>query len=161
MTKSYGSQDNTSEGIIPSSIPQFAKFSEAKKNIEFRFKSLNSIEKTTLTELVESGSQFFVDYLINKGDMQLAKEKFNIIGEQLIKANKFIEKYNYLLSFGLGNQKKNDEKSIIQSVNNEAHNIIDKPLRVNLWIKDNLNNEIWTYLGDKRVQFESNTDIMG
>jgi len=83
--------------------------------------------------------------------MQLAKEKFNIIGEQLIKANKFIEKYNYLLSFGLGNQKKNDEKSIIQSVNNEAHNIIDKPLRVNLWIKDNLNNEIWTYLGDKRV----------
>jgi len=57
--------------------------------------------------------------------------------------------------------KKNDEKSIIQAIQNDASNIIDKPQRVNLWIRDTLNNELLTYVGEKRIQFETSTDVIG
>lgn len=35
----------------------------------------------TLTELHESGGVFFVDYLMNKGDLVTVKEKFKVVAE--------------------------------------------------------------------------------
>ena len=70
--------------------------------------------------------------------------------------------------------KKNEERAIIQAISSEAQNFIDKPQRVTLWIRDTLNNELWTYLphasgssstttgsNDRRVSFETSVDVIG
>ena len=38
-----------------------------------------------MTELVESGSQFFVDYLMGKGDINSVKDKFKMVGDWVLK----------------------------------------------------------------------------
>ena len=114
-----------------------------------------------MTELVESGSQFFVDYLMGKGDINSVKDKFKMVGDWVLKGQKFTEKINYALHFLFSNLKSNDEKLIIKNVSLEACHMIDKVQRVNLWIKENMNNELWTYYADKRISFECTTDIIG
>eukprot|EP00347_Sterkiella_histriomuscorum_P012125 403369797 len=161
-------------GTVHQHLPAVNKFEDAKKNLEYRFKTMSSQDRSTYTELIESGSQFFVDYLLNKGDVIQVKDKFKMICEQLLKANKFIEKLNQLVHLPLKLIKKNDEKSVIQFIASEAQNVIDKTQRVTLWIKDTLNNELWTHVscsgttanntnsgGEKRLQVECHTDVIG
>lgn len=108
-----GSQVSQEEGILHPHLPAVNKFEEIKKNLDYRLKALSSNDRSTLTELVESGSQFFVDYLMNKGDVNQVKDKFKLLCEQLLKSNRFIEKLNYLLNLQYQLLKKNDEKLVI------------------------------------------------
>lgn len=79
-----------------------------------------------MTELIESGSNFFVDYLMNKGDIGQVKEKFKMVGDWVLKGQKFAEKINYALHFLFSNLKSNDEKQILKSISLEACHMIDK-----------------------------------
>ena len=51
-------------------LPQIMKYpGEPKKSLEFRVKqALSTEERQTCNELWESGAQFFVDYLLQRGD---------------------------------------------------------------------------------------------
>ncbi|CDW91617.1 UNKNOWN [Stylonychia lemnae] len=156
-----GSVVQLEDGTLNLYMPSVNKHDEPKKCLEYRFKSMNPNDRSTLTELVESGSQFFVDYLINRGDVQQVKDKFKFVCEQLLKTNKFVEKLNYIFHVPFMHVKKNDEKAIILSIQSDASSVMDKPQRVNLWIRDTLNNELLTYVGEKRLQFETSTDVIG
>lgn len=44
------------DGTLNNYMPQVNKYDEPKRNLEYRFKSMNPNDRATLTELVESGS---------------------------------------------------------------------------------------------------------
>ena len=65
--------------------------------------------------------------MIGKGDIIQVKDKFKLVGELLLKSNKFIDKVNNVFNFLFTKIKENDEREIIKSVFNEGASIIDKP----------------------------------
>lgn len=54
-----------------------------------------------------------------------------------------------------------DERKIIEDINRFGNDLLQKTTMVNIWIKDTLNNELWTLHNNTTISLEANTDIIG
>jgi two-component SAPR family response regulator len=53
---------------------------------DFKSRPLSDEERKTLDELKERNYQVFVEFIMNKGDSQLIKDRFKIVSSQLLRA---------------------------------------------------------------------------
>mmetsp|Transcript_30223 Transcript_30223/g.22459 ORF Transcript_30223/g.22459 Transcript_30223/m.22459 type:complete len:168 (+) Transcript_30223:487-990(+) len=112
---------------------------------------------------MDSGHNFFVDYLFRQGQTNSAQEKFKVVAEEYIKDRKFISKLNNLITFCLHSFSSScSEESLMEFVSSFApFRLVDKAQRVTLWLSDPGNLELWTSFRGKRVAMDMGRDVAG
>ena len=142
-------QASLMEGLF---LPSLNIKNYEEKSIDYRWKSLPREDRKLMEEIVDLGSEAFAESVFL--DAEEGRPKVQKTCDFFLSYKNFASKVNDLVSLMLGALRGSDMREAMENFRKRLRGMF-KATRLNMWVKDTVNNDLWTIHNFKEIRFSS------